>query len=88
MFPTQTLLTKLVPGWKKDKIWIMVLLDTNAIGTNMLKLWVIGNSKHPRSLFKVNLNSLSMYYQANSKVWMNSLLFEEVFYELDSHFKA
>ena len=67
MSPTQTLSIKPVPEWKKDKIRIMVLLSTNAIRTDMLKSWVISNSKHLRPLFKVNLNSLSIYYQANPK---------------------
>ncbi len=88
MSPTQTLSIKPVSGWKKDKIRIMVLLSTNAIRTDMLKSWVISNSKHLRPLFKVNLNSLSIYYRANSKVWMNSSLFEEVLHELDSCFKV
>jgi hypothetical protein len=88
MSPTQTLSTKPVPGRKKDKTRITVLLGTNAIGTDMLKLWVIGNSKRPRPLSKVNLNSLPVYYRANPKAWMNSSLFEEVLRELDSHFRA
>ncbi|CAB4377477.1 unnamed protein product [Rhizophagus irregularis] len=45
--------------------------------TDKLKLWVIGNSKRPRPLSKVNLERLPVYYRGNSKAWMNSSVFEE-----------
>ena len=63
MSPNQTLSTKPVPGQKKDKTRITVLLGVNAIGTDKLKPWVIGNSKRPRPLSKVNLNRLPVHYR-------------------------
>ena len=53
MSSNQTLSTKPVPDRKKDKSRITVLLSTNAIGTDKLKLWVIGNAKRPRPLQKL-----------------------------------
>jgi hypothetical protein len=87
MAPSQTLSTKPVPGRKKDKTRITVLLGANATGTDKLKPWVIGNSKRPRPLSRVNLEHLPVYYRGNPKAWMNSLVFEEVLREMDSHFR-
>ncbi|GBC02620.1 hypothetical protein RclHR1_04710008 [Rhizophagus clarus] len=60
-----------------DKTHITVLLATNAIGTQKLKLLVIGSSKNPRCLYRVNRNSLPCIYYANSKAWMRSDIFGE-----------
>jgi hypothetical protein len=88
MSPNQTLSTKPVRGEKKDKTRITILLGTNAIGTDKLKPWVIGNAKCPRPLSKINMRRLPVYYRGNSKAWMNSTIFEEVLRELDSYFRA
>src|SRR3954469_14324887 len=88
MSPNQTLSTKPIPGRKKDKTRITVLLGVNATGTDKLKPWVIGNAKHPRPLSKVNLERLPVYYRENPKAWMNSEVFEEVLCEIDNHFRA
>ncbi|CAB4440967.1 unnamed protein product [Rhizophagus irregularis] len=88
MAPNQTLSTKPVRGQKKDKTRVTVLLGSNATGTDKLKPWVIGNSKRPRPLSKVNLDRLPVYYRGNPKAWMNSSVFEEVLREMDSHFRA
>ena len=88
MSPSQTLSTKPVPGQKKDKTRITVLLGANATGTDKLKPWVIGKSKRLRPLLKVNLEHLPVYYRNNPKAWMNSSIFEEVLCEMDSYFRA
>jgi hypothetical protein len=88
MSPSQTLSTKPVPGRKKDKTRITVLLGVNATGTDKLKPWVIGNAKRPRPLSKVNLERLPVFYRGNKKAWMNSMVFKEVLCEMDSYFRA
>lgn len=88
MSPSQTLSTKPVPGRKKDKTRITVLLGVNATGTDKLKPWVIGNSKRLRPLSRVNFEHLPVYYRGNPKAWMNSSIFEEVLREMDSYFRA
>src|SRR5439155_22822876 len=88
MSPSQTLVTKPVPDRKKDKSRISVLLGTNATGTDKLKPWVIGNSKRPRPLAKINLERLPVHYRGNPKAWMNSSIFEEVLRDMDSYFRA
>ena len=88
MSPSQTLSTKPVPGRKKDKTRITVLLGVNATGTDKLKPWVIGNAKRPRPLSKINLERLPVFYRGNKKAWMNSVVFKEVLYEMDSYFRA
>src|ERR1044072_9482545 len=81
MSPSQTLSTKPVPGRKKDKTRITVLLGVNATGTDKLKPWVIGNAKR-------NLERLPVFYRENKKAWMNSAVFKEVLCEMDSYFRA
>src|SRR5207248_9035473 len=88
MSPSETLSTKPIPGRKKDKSRVTVLLSVNATGTDKLKPWVIGNSKRPRPLSKVNFERLPVHYRGNPKAWMNSSVFEEVLREMDSHFRA
>src|SRR5947207_15157741 len=88
MSPSETLSTKPIPGRKKDKSRVTVLLGVNATGTDKLKPWVIGNSRRPRPLSKVNLERLPVYYRGNPKAWMNSVVFEEVLLEMDSYFRA
>jgi len=88
MAPNQTLSSTPVRGQKKDKTRITVLLGANATGTDKLKPWVIGNSKCPRPLSRVNLERLPVFYRGNPKAWMNSTVFEEVLREMDSHFRA
>jgi hypothetical protein len=87
MSPSETLSSKPVPGRKKDKTRVTVLLGVNATGTDKLKPWVIGNSKRPRPLSKVNLERLPVFYRGNPKVWMNSSVFEEVLREMDRRFR-
>ena len=87
MAPSETLSTRPVPGRKKNKTRITVLLGINATGTDKLKPWVIGNSKRPRPLSKVNLERLPVYYRGNPKAWMNSSVFEEVLREMDRRFR-
>ena len=87
MSPSETLSTKPIPGRKKDKSRVTVLLGVNATGTDKLKPWIIGNSKRPRPLSKVNLERLPVYYQGNPKAWMNSSVFEEVLREMDRRFR-
>ena len=87
MSPSETLSSKPVPGRKKDKSRVTVLLGVNATGTDKLKPWVIGNSKRPRPLSKVNLEHLPVYYRGNPKAWMNSSVFEEVLREMDRRFR-
>ena len=67
MSSNQTLSTKPIHGEKKDKTRITVLLGINAIGTNKLKLWVIGNIKCPKPLSKINMKRLLVYYYRNLK---------------------
>jgi len=67
MSSSQTLSTKPVPGQKKDKTRITVLLGVNATGTDKLKPWVIGNAKRSRPLSKVNLKHLPVFYCGNKK---------------------
>ncbi|CAB5203898.1 unnamed protein product [Rhizophagus irregularis] len=63
-------------------------LSVNATGTDKLNLWLIGNSKRPRPLSKVNLNRLPVHYRGNPKAWMNSSVFEEVLREIDGYFRV
>jgi len=49
---------------------------------------VIGKSKRPRPLLRVNLDHLPVHYRGNPKIWMNSRLFGEILLDMDRHFRA
>jgi len=88
MPPNQMLSTSPILGQKKNKTRITVLLGTNATETDKLTSWVIGNTKRPRALLRINLEQLSVHYCANSKAWMNSSIFEEVLRHMDNYFRG
>ncbi|GES82215.1 tigger transposable element-derived protein 6-like [Rhizophagus clarus] len=88
MAPNQTLASAPTPGTKLDKTRITVLLATNAIGTQKLKPLVIGSSKNPRCLYRVNRNSLPCTYYANSKAWMRSDIFGEWLEYINNKFRT
>ncbi|GES94707.1 tigger transposable element-derived protein 6-like [Rhizophagus clarus] len=88
MAPNQTLASAPTPGTKLDKTRITVLLATNAIGTQKLKPLVIGSSKNPRCLHRVNRNSLPCTYHANSKAWMRNDIFGEWLEYMNNKFRA
>ncbi|GBB87131.1 hypothetical protein RclHR1_01360002 [Rhizophagus clarus] len=69
MAPNQTLASAPTPGTKLDKTHITVLLATNAIGTQKLKPLVIGFSKNPRCLYRVNIEIL-FHFQAQSRKFL------------------
>lgn len=62
-------------GGKNSKERITVMIGANMIGTEKLKLLVIGKSKNPRC-FK-GVKSLEVDYDFNKKAWMTSSIFEE-----------
>src|SRR5437762_8115798 len=66
------LTTAKLPGAKKDKSRISLVLCSNATGSEKLPLWLIGKSKKPRALRSVNLQALGAVWKASTKAWMNS----------------
>ena len=70
-----------VPGFKMSKERLTVLAWSNAAGTNMLSLTVIGKSKKPRAFKNINVNSLPVHYKSQGKAWITSELFKEWFHE-------
>lgn len=63
-------------GGKKSKQRVTVLLGANMDGSEKLKPLVIDKSAKPRC-FK-NVKSLSVSYEANSKSWMTSNVWEKL----------
>lgn len=73
-------------GGKKSKQRVTVLLGANMDGSEKLKPLVIGKTAKPRC-FK-NVKSLSVSYEANSKSWMTSNVWEKTLKEFDKKFHA
>jgi hypothetical protein len=89
MPPGRTLATSSnVPGHKKDKTRITVLLGCNSTGSEKLKPLVIGTARNPRSLNKVNRALLPVEYHANKKAWMRSDIFIPWLNSLNSKFTS
>lgn len=62
-------------GGKQSKVRLTVLLCSNSTGTEKRKLLVIGKSRKPRCFS--NVKKLPVDYEANSKAWMTSMIFEQ-----------
>lgn len=71
-------------GGKHSKQRITVMCATNMDGTQKLPLLVVGKSRKPRC-FK-NVRQLPVEYEANTKAWMTSELFELWLRKLDRQF--
>ncbi|KAL4090345.1 hypothetical protein QTP88_025202 [Uroleucon formosanum] len=61
-------------GGKNSKERVTVVVGANMIGTEKLKLLVIGKSKQPRCFKKKNVESLPVTYAYNKKAWMLSTI--------------
>ncbi|GFQ65224.1 tigger transposable element-derived protein 1 [Trichonephila clavata] len=71
--------SKSVPGHKTAKDRITILFCSNASGDYIMKPLVINKSKQPRSFKGINLNNLSVYWNANKKAWVTATLFTDWF---------
>ncbi|GFQ87580.1 tigger transposable element-derived protein 1 [Trichonephila clavata] len=71
--------SKSVPGHKTAKDRITILFCSNASGEYIMKPLVINKSKQPRSFKGININNLSVYWNANKKAWVTATLFTDWF---------
>ncbi|KAI6658851.1 Tigger transposable element-derived protein 4-like isoform X4 [Oopsacas minuta] len=72
-----------LPGGKKAKDRITVMLCANMSGTEKYPLLAIGMSKQPRSLPK-DLSKLPIRYEATKNAWMTGFIFEKWIRRWDS----
>lgn len=77
MMPSRGLLTRSLPGLKKDKARISIVFCTNSTGTDRLPLWFIGSAKKPRSLRYISVSTMGGQWRANKKAWMTTAIMEE-----------
>jgi DDE superfamily endonuclease/Tc5 transposase DNA-binding domain/Fission yeast centromere protein N-terminal domain len=75
--PDRSLATESIKGVKKAKDRITIALTANADGSEKLEPWVIGKSKNPRCLARVNRRLLGIEYRYNNTKWMNSVICDE-----------
>ncbi|GFQ91990.1 tigger transposable element-derived protein 1 [Trichonephila clavata] len=71
--------SKSVPGHKTAKDRITILFCSNVSGDYIMKRLVINKSKQPRSFKGININNLSVYWNANKKAWVTATLFTDWF---------
>jgi hypothetical protein len=64
-------------GVKKSKARVTGLVCCNADGSDKLKPLVIGKSKTPIAMRKINMDNLPCTYRHSKKGWMNVMLFLE-----------
>lgn len=77
MPPDRTISKKPMPGRKKDKRRLTLLVCCNASGTEKYPILFIGNSKQPRCFKKKSAAELGFDYAWNKKAWMNMSIFFE-----------
>jgi len=85
--PSSTLATGPVRGKKRSKDRLTVLCCTNADGTDMRKLLVIGKAKKPRCFGAWSPNDI-VTYCSNAKAWMTGSIFMEWLEAFNDDMKA
>jgi hypothetical protein len=75
--PDRTLATQSYSGTKKSKDRIIIVLTSNADGSEKFLAWVIGKSENSRSFSKINRKNLRIMYRFNNTKWMTGLICEE-----------
>lgn len=77
MPPDRTISAHPLPGRKKDKKRLTVLVCANASGSEKFPLMIIGNAQRPRCFRKLSGAQHGFDYWSNKKAWMTSALFFE-----------
>jgi hypothetical protein len=69
----------LLPGRKKEKIYVTVYFYYNLDGSKKLPLWFIGTAKKPRAFLaaRIHIKNLNICWHSNKKAWMTIFLIEE-----------
>jgi hypothetical protein len=75
--PNGGLSSRKIPGKKKDKTRISLVVASNADGSDRIPLWLIGTAKTPRALRGVNFSNLGCVWRWNKKAWMRQDIMEE-----------
>jgi len=91
LLPNQTLAFKAEKGspagGRSNKARITVLFTCNASGTDLRKPLVIGKSKVPLCLKKLNMKNLLCTYKSQAKGWMDGDIFMEFILDLNEDMK-
>lgn len=87
MPPDRTICTTPIPGRKKDKRRLTLLVCANASGTEKIPLMFIGNALRPRCFKKRTGSELGFDYWNNGKAWMTMILFFEWLQRFDTYIR-
>lgn len=77
MMPSRGLSSQSLPGLKKEKARITLVLCVNASGSDRFPVWIIGKAKTPRALRNVNISTWGAEWRWNKKAWMNTTIMTE-----------
>jgi hypothetical protein len=77
MRPSRGLLSQSIPGIRKEKARISVILCTNATGEDRIQPWFIGKAKKPRALRGVDILGIGGVWKYNSKAWNTTIVIVE-----------
>lgn len=77
MRPSRGLLSQSIPGSKKEKVRITVILCTNATGEDRFQPWFIRKAKKPRALQGVDISGIGGVWKYNSKAWNTTIVMVE-----------
>lgn len=87
MPPDRTISVEPMPGRKKEKRRLTILVCANASGTEKYPLLFIGNSKQPRCFKKKSGTQHGFDYSWNKKSWMTMSIFFDWLTRFDSYIR-
>lgn len=75
--PDKGLATQSIPGVKREKARITLVLCCNSSGSDRFPIWFIGSAKTPRALRSVNIPALGGHWSHNKKAWMTTIIMDD-----------
>lgn len=74
MAPSVSLATRNLPGVKKDKSRVTLVMTTNDTGDDRFPVWVIGKAKVPRALAGFQFQARGLVWRSNRTAWMTGAI--------------
>lgn len=69
--------TQSQPGRRRDKSRVSLVICCNCTGSDRLPLWIIGRTKAPHALRRVNLSAMGCIWRSNTSAWMTTIIMEQ-----------
>jgi DDE superfamily endonuclease len=77
MLVSRGLSTQSMPGIKKSKSRVTVMLCSNATGADRIKPWIIGTAENPWALRNINVLAIGGKWRWNKKAQMTTEIMKQ-----------